>query len=59
MEKKYRKQSRYQRIFEQLHLLMSKSLDPDARMATMVALLHHKMDYFFWTGFYLLTAYPL
>ena len=22
------------------------------RMATVVALLHHKMDYFFWTGFY-------
>ncbi len=23
-------------------------------MATIVAVLHHKMDYFFWTGFYLL-----
>ena len=53
---KSRKQSRYQRIFEQLPPLMFKSLDPDARMATIVALLHHKMDYFFWTGFYLLNA---
>lgn len=23
-------------------------------MATIIAVLHHKMDYFFWTGFYLL-----
>lgn len=23
-------------------------------MATIVAVLHHKMDYFFWTGFYLI-----
>jgi len=23
-------------------------------MATVVAVLHHKMDYFFWTGFYLI-----
>jgi len=23
-------------------------------MATIVAVLHHKMDYFFWTGFYLM-----
>jgi len=23
-------------------------------MATVIAVLHHKMDYFFWTGFYLL-----
>jgi GAF domain-containing protein len=24
-------------------------------MATIVAVLHHKMNYFFWTGFYMLT----
>ncbi|MFZ4521671.1 MAG: GAF domain-containing protein [Bacteroidales bacterium] len=35
---------------------MSKSSDPDARMATIVAVLHHKMEYFFWTGFYLLKS---
>jgi len=28
--------------------------DPQARMSTIAALLHHKMDYFFWTGFYML-----
>jgi GAF domain-containing protein len=33
---------------------MARTTDPDARMATIVAILHHKMDYFFWTGFYLL-----
>lgn len=53
---KSRKQSRYRRIFEQLPTLMAKSMDPDARMATLAALLHHKMEYFFWTGFYLLNA---
>jgi GAF domain-containing protein len=31
---------------------MAKSADPVARMATCVALLHHKMPHFFWTGFY-------
>ena len=29
-----------------------KSNSPTARMATIIALLHHKMDTFFWTGFY-------
>lgn len=51
---KSKKNSRYRRIFEQLKPLMVKSTDPIARMATIVAVLHHKMDYFFWTGFYLL-----
>jgi GAF domain-containing protein len=34
--------------------LFVKTTNPVARMATIVALLHHKFDYFFWTGFYLL-----
>jgi GAF domain-containing protein len=46
------KEARYQRLYDQLNLLMHKTDDPDARMATMVAVLHHKMEYFFWTGFY-------
>ncbi len=33
---------------------MVKSEDPNARMATICAVLHHKMQNFFWTGFYLL-----
>jgi GAF domain-containing protein len=51
-----KKQARYQRLFEQLKTLMVKSGDPDARMATIVAVLHHKMEYFFWTGFYFLRS---
>jgi len=33
---------------------MIKSPDPQARMASICAALHHKMENFFWTGFYLL-----
>jgi len=51
-----RKQARYQRLYDQLEALMNKSTDPDARMATIVAVLHHKMSYFFWTGFYFLRS---
>ena len=51
-----KKHARYQRLFEQLEGLMHKSTDPDARMATIVAVLHHKMEYFFWTGFYMLKS---
>ncbi len=49
-----KKGARYKRIHAQLEVLIGKSSDPDARMATIVAVLHHKMDYFSWTGFYLL-----
>lgn len=49
-----KKEGRYQRIYDQLTLLVKKSNDQQARMATIVAVLHHKMEYFFWTGFYLL-----
>jgi GAF domain-containing protein len=45
---------RYERIAGQLAELYLKTNDPLARMATAVALLHHKMPHFFWTGFYLL-----
>jgi L-methionine (R)-S-oxide reductase len=49
-----KKISRYTRIFHQLQELLEKSPSPDAAMATIVALLHHKMEHFFWTGFYFL-----
>jgi L-methionine (R)-S-oxide reductase len=49
-----RKKARYQRIYSQLQDLLVKSDDPDARMATIVAVLHHKMETYFWTGFYCL-----
>jgi L-methionine (R)-S-oxide reductase len=51
-----KKEARYQRLYEQLEALMIKSNDPDARMATIVAVLHHKMEHFFWTGFYFLRS---
>jgi L-methionine (R)-S-oxide reductase len=54
METGERKSRRYSRIIEQLSGLLSRSDDSLARMATVAALLHHKMDGFFWTGFYFL-----
>ena len=45
---------RYQRIHAQLKPLFLKTENKLARMATISALLHHKMSHFFWTGFYLL-----
>jgi GAF domain-containing protein len=46
---------RYSRIYEQLEELLTATKNPTSRMATVCALLHHKMPHFFWTGFYLLT----
>ncbi len=43
---------RYERITKQLADLFEKNDDPIARMATICALLHHKMPSYFWTGFY-------
>lgn len=53
MDKK-KKLGRYERIYNQLIPLLKKSNDTQARMATITAVLHHKMEYFFWTGYYLL-----
>ncbi|MEN8007372.1 MAG: GAF domain-containing protein [Candidatus Krumholzibacteriota bacterium] len=44
--------ARYERIFDQLVELFTNNDEPVARMATISALLHHKMPHFFWTGFY-------
>ncbi len=49
-----KKQGRYERIYNQLKVLLEKSDDSSARMCSIAAVLHHKMDGFFWTGFYLL-----
>jgi GAF domain-containing protein len=51
---KSKKEGRYSRIYSQLSELTQKSNSPAARMATIIAVLHHKMDTFFWTGFYLI-----
>ncbi len=49
-----RKRERYRRLAGQLRELFASTRDPIARMATAAALLHAKMDGFFWTGWYLL-----
>lgn len=49
-----KKEGRYSRIYAQLKELLVKTDDPLARMASICAVLHHKMDHYFWTGFYLL-----
>jgi GAF domain-containing protein len=49
-----KKIGRYERIYQQLTELVPKSNDPVSRMATIAAVLYHKMDTFFWCGFYLL-----
>lgn len=51
---KEKKEGRYNRLLTQLSELLIKSNNPVSNMSTIVAVLHHKMDYFFWTGFYLL-----
>jgi GAF domain-containing protein len=48
------KAGRYARILAQLEDLLKDKPNTVARMATIAAVLHHKMEYFFWTGFYLL-----
>lgn len=48
-----KKEGRYTRIYKQLESLVPKTEDPLARMASICAVLHHKMDHFFWTGFYM------
>jgi L-methionine (R)-S-oxide reductase len=54
MSERSRKADRYRRILEQVELLVREVANPVARMATIAALLHHKMPGFSWTGFYLL-----
>ncbi|PLW97374.1 MAG: hypothetical protein C0591_06730 [Marinilabiliales bacterium] len=50
--KKYKK---YERMYQQIRELIQKSSNnPGSNMATIIAVLHYKIDYFFWTGFYFL-----
>jgi GAF domain-containing protein len=50
--KKYRK---YERLYQQIRELIQKSSNNSgSNMSTIIAVLHHKIDYFFWTGFYFL-----
>ena len=50
-----KKKGRYERIHQQLKGLLTATDDKISRMATVAAVLHHKMEGFFWTGFYLLS----
>ena len=52
--RKDKKEGRYGRIYRQLEKLLEPHDNPLSAMATIAAVLHNKMDYFFWTGFYLL-----
>ena len=50
-----KKQKRYNRLYIQIRELINKSSNNQlSNMATIIAVLHHKMENFFWTGFYLL-----
>ena len=49
-----KKRGRYKRIYDQLSTLLNATDAVVSRMATVAAVLHHKMDGFFWTGFYLI-----
>ncbi|MFW5805997.1 MAG: GAF domain-containing protein [Bacteroidales bacterium] len=48
------KQGRYQRMYNQIADLVQATSSPWSRMSTIAAVLHHKMPFFFWTGFYYL-----
>jgi len=54
MDRKESLARRYSRIHAQLETHLAKTLNSTARMATVAALLHHKLPHFFWTGFYIL-----
>ena len=54
MMTKTQKAGRYKRMYLQLEELLKDRPNAAACMATIAAVLHNKMDYFFWTGFYLL-----
>ncbi len=49
---KNRKAERYKRVIIQIEELIKKTNDPLACMSTIAAVLHHKFNYYFWTGFY-------
>lgn len=52
---KNKKQQRYQRLYKQIQdLILKSSNNPLSNMATINAVLYHKMETFFWCGFYLL-----
>lgn len=49
------KEQKYQRLYNQIQELTKKTENKLSKMATICAVLHHKHENYFWTGFYLLT----
>lgn len=49
------KSEKYRRLYEQIRQYVVTTPDIWARLATIEAVLHHKMPAFFWTGVYVLT----
>lgn len=49
-----KKLAKYDRLYEQINTYVQSTEDIWARLATMEAVLHHKMQLFFWTGVYAL-----
>lgn len=50
----FHKESRYKRVYDQIKGLLIQTDDLITGMATVNAILYHKMPDFFWVGFYLL-----
>ncbi len=46
------KAKRYERVYGQIKQLVVATTNPVSRMATINAILHHKFNYYYWTGFY-------
>jgi len=46
------KEEAYRRVTEEIRATLEGETDLIASMATIACLLHHSLDYFFWTGFY-------
>jgi L-methionine (R)-S-oxide reductase len=53
---KQKKKERYKRLYDQIEELLNKCDDETARMATISAVLYHKLEYFYWCGFYRIVA---
>lgn len=49
-----KKLEKYKRLYNQIEEYVASTDDIWARLATIEAVLHHKMQYFFWTGVYTL-----
>jgi GAF domain-containing protein len=54
-----KKTEKYKRLYVQLVKLIESSPTYEASLATINAVLYHKIPYFFWVGFYFLSEYKL